>query len=68
MTGLEFPLLKWSIVGTWHRLSAKHLEAYLSEMTCRFNNPSNLYLFRDTLMELIEAPVLEYRTLTSNAA
>jgi len=59
MMGLEFPLLKSSIMGTWHRRSAEHLEAYLNEMTFRFNNRSNPYLFRDTLMKLIEASVLE---------
>jgi hypothetical protein len=65
--GIEsaFSLLKRGIVGTWHRLSAKHLEAYLNEMTFRFNNRENPYLFRDTLMRLIEAPVLEYRKLTA---
>jgi hypothetical protein len=39
--------------------------AYLDEMTFRFNNRHNSYLFRDTLMKLIEAPVLEYKTLTA---
>jgi transposase-like protein len=65
--GIEsaFSLLKGGIVGTWHRLSAKHLEAYLNEMTFRFNNRENPYLFRDTLMKLIEAPVLEYKKLTA---
>jgi hypothetical protein len=55
---------KRSIVGTWHPLSAKHLEAYLNGMTFRFNNRANPYLFRDTLMKLIEARVLEYKKLT----
>ena len=32
----------------------KHLEAYLNEMTFRFNNRSNPYLFRDTLIRLLE--------------
>jgi transposase-like protein len=63
-----FSLLKRGIIGTWHRISAKHLQAYLEEMEFRFNNRSNPYLFRDTLMKLIEAPVLEYKKLTSTAA
>ena len=62
-----FSLLKRGIVGTWHRISAKHLAAYLDEMRFRFNNRSNPYLFRDTLMKLIEAPVLEYKKLTAAA-
>jgi transposase-like protein len=59
-----FSLLKRGIIGTWHKISAKHLAAYLDEMEFRFNNRSNPYLFRDTLMKLIEAPVLEYKNLT----
>ena len=60
-----FSLLKRGIVGTWHKISAKHLSAYLDEMEFRFNNRSNPYLFRDTLMKLIGAPVLEYKKLTA---
>jgi transposase-like protein len=65
--GIEsaFSLLKRGIVGSWHKLSAKHLSAYLDEMTFRFNNRDNPYLFRDTMMKLIEAPVLEYKKLTA---
>src|SRR6202167_4169204 len=62
-----FSLLKRGIIGTWHRISAKHLEAYLEEMQFRFNNRHNTYLFRDTLIKLIEAPVLEYKKLTAAA-
>jgi transposase-like protein len=67
--GIEsaFSLLKRGIVGTWHKISAKHLSAYLDEMTFRFNNRDNPFLFRDTMMKLIEAPVLEYRKLTQAA-
>jgi hypothetical protein len=40
-------------VGTWHKVDAKHLPAYLAEMCFRFNNRNNPYLFRDTIMKLI---------------
>jgi transposase-like protein len=63
-----FSLLKRGIMGTWHRLSAKHLEAYLDEMTWRFNNRKNPYLFRDTLVRLIHSDNLEYKELTKDAA
>jgi transposase-like protein len=65
--GIEsaFSLFKRGIVGSWHKVSAKHLEAYLQEMTFRFNNRNNPYLFRDTMMKLLEAPVLEYKELTA---
>jgi len=62
-----FSLLKRGIMGTWHRISAKHLPAYLDEMTFRFNNRKNRYLFRDTLLKLIETSNLEYKELTKVA-
>jgi transposase-like protein len=67
--GIEsaFSLLKRGIIGSWHKVSVKHLPAYLDEMTFRFNNRANPYLFRDTLLKLIEAPVLEYKKLTQAA-
>jgi transposase-like protein len=65
--GIEsaFSLLKRGIIGTRHRVSAKHLAAYLDEMTFRFNNRKNPYLFRDTLLKLLSAPTLEYKELTA---
>jgi hypothetical protein len=53
--------------GTWHRISAKHLPAYLDEMTWRFNNRKNPYLFRDTMLKLIHSENLEYKELTNAA-
>jgi transposase-like protein len=58
-----FSLLKRGIVGTWHKVSAKHLPAYLDEMCFRFNNRKNPYLFRDTIIKLIQSPNLEYKEL-----
>ena len=58
-----FSLLKRGIMGTWHRISAKHLQAYLNEMCFRFDNRKNPYLFRDTLLKLLEAEHLEYKEL-----
>jgi transposase-like protein len=60
-----FSLLKRGIVGTWHKVSAKHLPAYLDEMCFRFNNRKNQFLFRDTLIKLILSPNLEYKNLTA---
>jgi hypothetical protein len=46
-----------------HRYKKRDLghPADLDEMTFRFNNRFNPYLFRDTLLKLIKAPVLEYK-------
>jgi len=63
-----FSLLKRGIVGTWHKVSAKHLPAYLDEMCFRFNNRKNPYLFRDTITKLILTPNLEYKELTAQQA
>ena len=63
-----FSLLKRGIIGTWHRISAKHLQAYLDEMCFRFDNRKNPYLFRDTLLKMLEAEHVEYKKLTAEAA
>jgi transposase-like protein len=60
-----FSLLKRGIVGTWHRLSAKHLAAYLDEMTFRFNRRKNPDLFVDTLRHMITADPLTFEKLTA---
>lgn len=63
-----FSLLKRGIFGTWHKVSAKHLPAYLDEMCFRFNNRKNPYLFRDTIIKLIQTPNIEYKELTAQQA
>src|SRR5258708_13298814 len=62
-----FSLFKRGVVGAWHKVSVKHLPAYLQEMTWRFNNRKNQYLFRDTLMRLLASDNLEYKELTKAA-
>jgi len=49
-------LFKRSIVGSYHQISTKHMDAYLDEFEWRFNNRDNKYLFRDTLIKLLNAP------------
>jgi len=60
-----FSLLKRGIMGTRHKVSPKHLASYLEEMSFRFNNRKNPYLFRDTMLKLIGSPNLEYKNLTA---
>jgi transposase-like protein len=62
-----FSLLKRGVMGTWHKISAKHLQSYCNEMCFRFNNRKNPYLFRDTMLKLIASSNLEYKNLTSAA-
>jgi transposase-like protein len=58
-------LFKRSIVGAYHQVSAKHLDSYLQEFEWRFNGRKNEYLFRDTLMRLLETPKMEFKELTA---
>lgn len=61
----SFSLLKRGIIGTWHRISAKHLEAYLEEMTFRFNRRGRADLFVDTLRHMVTADPLTFEELTA---
>ncbi len=56
-------LLKRSIIGSYHHLSARHLPAYLDEMAFRYNNRKNPHLFRDTLLKLLQSDNLPYEQL-----
>ncbi len=56
-----------SVVGSYHQISAKHLPAYLDEFEWRFDNRKNPYLFRDTILRLVDADRLEYKELTRKA-
>jgi transposase-like protein len=60
-----FSLFKRGLRGSWHKLSAKHLQAYLEEMTFRFNRRKNPNLFVDTLRHMVTAPVLTFEKLTA---
>jgi transposase-like protein len=61
-------LLKRSVVGTYHQLSAKHLPAYLDEVAFRFNNRENPYLFRDTVLRLIDERPLRFKKLVGESS
>jgi len=52
-----------SVIGAYHKLSVKHLPAYLDEAAFRWNNRDNAFLFRDTLLRLVEADALTYEGL-----
>jgi transposase-like protein len=61
-------LLKRSIVGSYHQVSKKHLGVYLDELEWRFNNRDNPYLFRDTLVRLLNSPNMEFKELIEKPA
>ena len=58
-------LFKRSIVGTFHKMSAKHMDRYLEELEWRFNNRNNPHIFRDTLSRIVDTDPLQYRELVA---
>lgn len=54
---------KEGIVGSWHKVSAKHLSRYLAEMEFRFNRRKHSDLFVDTLRHMITADPLSFAEL-----
>jgi len=60
-----FSLLKRGIMGSRHKISAKHLPAYLAEMEFRFNRRNRSDLFVDTLRHMVTADPLTFERLTS---
>jgi len=60
------------LMRPWNPRSRKprdlgHPAAYLDEMTWRFNNRKNPFLFRDTMLKLIHSENLEYKELPKAA-
>jgi transposase-like protein len=58
-------LLKRSLIGSYHQVSAKHLPAYLSEVAFRFNNRKNANLFRDTMHKLLVGDHVTFEQLVA---
>ena len=58
-------LFKRSIVGSFHKISVKHMDRYLSELEWRFNNRDNDRIFIDTLRRIVTTDTLTYRDLVA---
>ena len=58
-------LLKRAIIGAYHHISHKHLDAYLDELEFRFGNRDNPHMFRDAILQLIQAECVTYSKLTA---
>ena len=61
-----FSLFKRSIVGAYHQVSAKHLDAYLDEFEFRFNRRRRSDLFADTIKHLVKAEKMPFSKLVSH--
>ena len=57
-----------SVIGAYHKLSVKHLPAYLDEAAFRWNNRENPYMLRDTILKLVEGDTLPYRELVAKGS
>jgi transposase-like protein len=60
-----FGLFKRSLVGSFHKVSHKHLDRYLDEFEFKYNNRKSAHLFRDTLTRLVTAEAMPYQELTA---
>ena len=56
-------LFKRSIMGAFHKMSAKHMDRYLEELEWRFNNRNNPHIFRDTLRRIVRTDPITYLDL-----
>jgi transposase-like protein len=63
-----FSLLKRGIIGSFHRISIKHLQKYLNEFTYRFNRREDQNAFIETMSRLAQFPPLTFDVLTSEKA
>ena len=61
-------LFNRAIVGAYHHIDTKHMDAYLDEFEWRFNGRNNPYLFEDTLIRLLNAPKMEFKELITKSA
>jgi transposase-like protein len=66
--GIEnvWSLFKRSIVGAFHKISVKHLDAYLQEQEFRINNRDNQHAFRDVMRRILSKGALRYEALTAS--
>jgi len=60
-----FSLFKRAVTGSWHKISRKHLAAYLREMSFRFNRRDDDEIFVDTLRHMVTTPTLTFQQLTA---
>ena len=58
-------LFKRSIVGTFHKMSVKHMDRYLEELEWRHNNRNNPHIFRDTMSRIMNTDPMQYRELVA---
>ena len=58
-------LFKRSIIGSFHKVSEKHLDRYLEELEWRYSNRGNDHIFVDTLRRIVNTEHLTYQELVA---
>jgi transposase-like protein len=61
----SFSLLKRGLIGSFHRVSIKHLHRYLTEFEYRFNARRDVERFENTVSEMLKAKPMPFKQLTS---
>jgi hypothetical protein len=61
----SFSLLKRGLIGSFHRVSIKHLHRYLTEFEFRFNERSNGARFDKTAQRMLKGKTMPYKALTA---
>jgi transposase-like protein len=63
----SFSLLKRGLIGSFHRVSIKHLHRYLTEFEFRFNERRNVDRFKLTVTEMLKTKPMPMKQLTADA-
>lgn len=61
----SWSLFKRGVIGSFHKVSAKHLPRYLAEFTYRFDNRETENLFLRTLARLLDTMTLPYLSVVA---
>jgi transposase-like protein len=61
----SFSLLKRGLIGSFHRVSTKHLQRYLNEFEYRFNERNSTKQFENCVAEMCATKPLTFRSLVS---
>jgi ISXO2-like transposase domain/Transposase zinc-ribbon domain len=64
----SFSLFKRAVVGSYHKLSIKHLQRYLNEFSYRFNRREDADLFEQTVSRMASVKQMPYAKLVEENA
>jgi IS1 family transposase len=61
-----FSLLKRGVIGSFHRVSIKHLHRYLAEFEMRFNMRKDMNRFENVLSRMLSTDTMPYQELIAD--